>query len=123
MTAKALLEKGQLKRRVTIIPLNKIDQSMLSGDKLRRAEGLVGKENATVALEYIDYEGKVGGAMKYVFGKFFVCKDAESAKKVTFDKNILAKSVTLDGIFFFFFLLLLLLLLLLFVIILISFSS
>ena len=101
MTAKALLEKGQLRKRVTIVPLNKIDQSSLSGDKLRRAENLVGKENATVALELIDYDSEVSPAMKYVFGKFFVCSDSNSAKAVTFDKNILAKSVTLEGFLFF----------------------
>jgi len=35
--------------------------------------------------------------MDYVFGNSFVCKDMDSAKKVTFDEHISKKSVTLDG--------------------------
>jgi structural maintenance of chromosome 2 len=35
--------------------------------------------------------------MEFVFGNTFVCPDAESAKKVTFHKDIRLRSVTLDG--------------------------
>lgn len=35
--------------------------------------------------------------MVYVFGNTFICKDAESAKRVTFDKSVRVKSVTYDG--------------------------
>jgi len=38
---KKLLEKGELKRRVTIIPLNKIAATTISGDAVKRAESLV----------------------------------------------------------------------------------
>lgn len=35
--------------------------------------------------------------MLFVFGSTFICSDASTAKKVTFDPNIRTKSVTLDG--------------------------
>ena len=35
--------------------------------------------------------------MKFVFGSAFVCKDMNIAKKVTFDPNVMKKSVTLSG--------------------------
>jgi chromosome segregation ATPase len=35
--------------------------------------------------------------MQWVFGQIFICKDMETAKKVTFHERILKKSVTLDG--------------------------
>jgi len=38
---KKLLEKGELKRRVTIIPLNKIASTTISSDAVKRAESLV----------------------------------------------------------------------------------
>ena len=39
--SKKLLEKGELKRRVTIIPLNKIAATTISSDAVKRAESLV----------------------------------------------------------------------------------
>jgi len=38
---KKLLEKGELKRRVTIIPLNKISAATIGNDVVKRAEALV----------------------------------------------------------------------------------
>jgi structural maintenance of chromosome 2 len=35
--------------------------------------------------------------MAYVFGDTLICDDAESAKRVTFSKEVNVKSVTLDG--------------------------
>lgn len=35
--------------------------------------------------------------MEWVFGNTLICKDAEAAKRVTFDKNVRMKSVTIDG--------------------------
>ena len=40
-TGKKLLTHGQLKRRVTIIPLNKVAGRTIEADKIRRAEQLV----------------------------------------------------------------------------------
>ncbi len=40
-TAKELLDKGKLKRRYTIIPLNKISSRSLSNDVIKKAQQLV----------------------------------------------------------------------------------
>ena len=40
-TGKKLLTNGQLKRRVTIIPLNKVAGRSIEPEKIRRAEQLV----------------------------------------------------------------------------------
>ena len=40
-TGKQLLQKGELRRRYTIIPLNKISSRYIPNDVVKRAEGLV----------------------------------------------------------------------------------
>jgi len=94
-TASDLLKRGQLTRRVTILPLNKISSSTLASDKIRRAKQLV--PSTALALDLVGYEGEVENAMKYVFGRTLVCKDMDSAKKITFDRAVFSRSVTLDG--------------------------
>jgi hypothetical protein len=49
------------------------------------------------ALSLIEYNPQIHPAMQWVFGQTFICKDMETAKKVTFHERILKKSVTLDG--------------------------
>jgi len=48
-------------------------------------------------LSLIEYDPQIHPAMQWVFGQVFICKDMETAKKVTFHPRILKKSVTLDG--------------------------
>jgi structural maintenance of chromosome 2 len=96
VTGAELLQKGELKRRVTIIPLNKIAGSRLSEDRLNAAKQLApGK--VELALNVIGYEAEVYAAMEYVFGTTLLCADTESSKLVTFDPKVRAKSVTLEG--------------------------
>jgi structural maintenance of chromosome 2 len=52
---------------------------------------------AHLAIDLVGYEDQVEKAMEFVFGNTFVCPDAESARKVTFHKDIRLRSVTLDG--------------------------
>ncbi len=94
-TASDLLKRGQLKRRVTILPLNKISSQTLDSRKIQRAKQLVSSTN--LALDLVGYDDEVGNAMKFVFGRTLVCKDMESANKITFDRNVYSRSVTLDG--------------------------
>ncbi|KAA8909436.1 hypothetical protein TRICI_004503 [Trichomonascus ciferrii] len=95
-TASQLLQKGQLRRRVTIIPLNKISAFKVSAEKLGAAQKIApGKVD--LALNLIGYDTSVLAAMEFVFGNTLVCEDAEAAKKVTFDPNVRVKTVTLDG--------------------------
>ncbi|KAH7886786.1 condensin complex subunit SMC2 [Phlebopus sp. FC_14] len=91
---KDLLQNGKLKRRVTIIPLNKINAFALTAQKIAQVEQLApGKAN--VALSLIGFPDEVARAMAYVFGDTIICADAESANAVTFGAKV--RSVTLNG--------------------------
>eukprot|EP00741_Cyanophora_paradoxa_P002664 tig00000615_g2585.t1 len=96
-TGKLLLEKGQIKKRVTIIPLNKIDSRTISDKALRAAENTVGADRVNVALSLVGYDSEVKAAMQYVFGNTLVCKDSDAAQKVTFNREVNTVSVTLEG--------------------------
>ncbi len=98
ITGKALLSKAAgLKRRVTIIPLNKINNRTVDEGKIRAAESMVGEDNVTLALSLVGYNDEVQNAMNFVFGNTLVCKDPATAKQVTFDKQVLTRTVTLEG--------------------------
>ncbi|KAK5782324.1 condensin subunit SMC2 PWA37_005328 [Arxiozyma heterogenica] len=95
-TASQLLEHGRLKKRVTIIPLNKIASKRLNSEVLKFAKELApGK--VELALDLIGYEEEVTKAMEYIFGTSLICKDADTAKKVTFNPKVRTKSITLSG--------------------------
>ncbi|NWT67502.1 SMC2 protein, partial [Prunella himalayana] len=97
VTGKKLLEKGELKHRYTIIPLNKISARCVQEDIVKLAQSLAGRDNMHLALSLIGYESELQKAMEYVFGTTLVCNNMDNAKKVTFDKRIMTRSVTLDG--------------------------
>ncbi|KAL8932039.1 MAG: hypothetical protein Q9211_006564 [Gyalolechia sp. 1 TL-2023] len=95
-TGTQLLQHGKLRKRVTIIPLNKIAAFKASAEKIDAAQKLApGKVD--LALSLIGYDEEVAAAMEYVFGSTLVSQDAETAKKVTFDPSVRMKSVTLEG--------------------------
>lgn len=95
-TASQLLEHGRLRKRVTIIPLNKISARTLNSNIIKLAKDLApGK--VELALNLIGYEEEVTKAMEYIFGSSLICKDANTAKKVTFNPQIRTKSITLSG--------------------------
>ena len=98
-TSKALIEKGKLKRRVTIIPLDKIRAKTLPKDKLSRATKIASKVGGTarVALSLVGYDDEVEAAMMHVFGTTLVCDTMKTARSVTFDKGVRVRSVTLEG--------------------------
>uniref|UniRef100_A0A8B9W2M6 Structural maintenance of chromosomes protein 2 n=1 Tax=Bos mutus grunniens TaxID=30521 RepID=A0A8B9W2M6_BOSMU len=87
VTGKKLLEKGELKRRYTIIPLK--NNSM--------KPETVGPNNVHVALSLVEYKPELQKAMEFVFGMTFVCDNMDNAKKVAFDKRIMTRTVTLGG--------------------------
>ena len=95
-TGTQLLQNGRLKKRVTIIPLNKINAFKASAEKVGAAQKLApGKVD--LALSLVGFDNEVSVAMAYVFGSTLVCEDAETAKRVTFDPAVRMKSVTLEG--------------------------
>ncbi|KAF8581956.1 condensin complex subunit SMC2 [Ramaria rubella] len=93
---KDLLQHGKLKKRVTIIPLNKINAFRASAQKLTAAKN-IGGNKVHLALSLVGYEDEVANAMAYVFGDTLICDDATAAKAVTFNNAVGLKSVTLDG--------------------------
>ena len=95
-TGTQLLQNGKLRKRVTIIPLNKISAFKASAEKIGAAQNLApGKVD--LALSLIGYDEEVLAAMNYVFGNTLICQDADTAKRVTFDPSVRMKSVTLEG--------------------------
>ncbi|XP_022736180.1 structural maintenance of chromosomes protein 2-1-like isoform X2 [Durio zibethinus] len=96
-TGKQLLQNGDLRRRVTIIPLNKIQPNTVPPRVQQAAIRLVGKENAKLALSLVGYDKELESAMEYVFGATFVCKTTDAAKEVAFNREICTHSVTLEG--------------------------
>ena len=95
-TGTQLLQNGKLKKRVTIIPLNKINAFKASAEKIGAAQKLApGKVD--LALSLVGFDDEVSAAMAYVFGSTLICEDAETAKRVTFDPAVRMKSVTLEG--------------------------
>ncbi|KAK4285164.1 hypothetical protein QN277_001899 [Acacia crassicarpa] len=96
-TGKQLLQNGDLRRRVTIIPLNKIQSHTVPSRIQQAASRLVGEDNAELALSLVGYEEELKNAMEYVFGSTFVCKNTDAAKEVAFNREIRTPSVTLEG--------------------------
>ena len=91
-TGKLLLKNGALKKRVTIIPLNKIDtRGTISDKKMQTASKLVGSSNISTALSLVGYDSEIEAAMKYVFGRSFVCKNSKVAEAATYHKDIKTK--------------------------------
>ncbi|WFD43079.1 Structural maintenance of chromosomes protein 2 [Malassezia psittaci] len=91
-----LLTHGQLKKRVTLIPLQQIQPNVVDRRRVEAAKRLA-PNRVELALDLIECDPEVRPAMEYVFGQTLVCKDAETARRVTFDKNVQMKSVTIDG--------------------------
>jgi len=96
VTGTQLLKDGKLRKRVTIIPLNKIAAFKASAQTIATAQKIApGKVD--LALSLVGYEDEVSAAMEYVFGNTLICADAETAKRVTFDPNVRMRSITLEG--------------------------
>ncbi|KAM3340612.1 structural maintenance of chromosomes protein 2-1 isoform X1 [Capsicum galapagoense] len=96
-TGKQLLQKGGLRKRVTIIPLNKIQTRPVPPRHQNAAAKLVGKGNAEVAISLVGYDEELKSAMEYVFGSTFVCKTIDAAREVAFSREVGIPSVTLEG--------------------------
>jgi structural maintenance of chromosome 2 len=96
VTGTELLQNGKLKKRVTIIPLNKIAAFKASAEKIGAAQRIA-PGRVDLALSLVGYDDEVSTAMEYVFGNTLICADAETAKRVTFDPTVRMKSITLEG--------------------------
>ncbi|MCH0629882.1 chromosome segregation protein SMC [Kocuria palustris] len=94
--ASDLLNRGGLRRRVTMLPLDKIISRTIDSSVVEYAKAKApGK--VELALNLIQYKGEYRKAMEYVFGTTFICADPATAKAITFDPKIRARSITLEG--------------------------
>ncbi|KAJ2724988.1 Structural maintenance of chromosomes protein 2 [Coemansia sp. Benny D115] len=91
-----LIKNGRLKKRVTIIPLNKIAAQQLDPAIVNFAKNLAPGKVDT-ALSLVGYPPELEKAMSYVFGSTFICKDPQTAEQMAFHNNIRKKAVTLEG--------------------------
>jgi structural maintenance of chromosome 2 len=96
-TGKDILQKGKLRQRITILPLDKITGHQISREKRARAAELVGADNVHTALELVGYDLTLKKAMEHVFGSTFICTTSDDAKRVCFDKDIRTTCVSLVG--------------------------
>ncbi|KAH9282260.1 Structural maintenance of chromosomes protein 2 [Echinococcus granulosus] len=96
-TAKALLERGQLARRVTMLPLNQMRGSPVPAEVVQRAEALVGAENVAPALSLIRYPPHLRPVMEFIFGGLLVCPTLDYARRVAFHPGVERRTITYDG--------------------------
>eukprot|EP00937_MAST-01D_sp_MAST-1D-sp2_P000195 g195.t1 len=103
-TSKLLLQKGKLRARVTIIPLDKVSRRTIDPAKLERARAIGAEHggNVDAALSMVDFDDEVLPAVQYALGSTLVCdkkvidaKGTTLAEKVCFELK--TKTVTLDG--------------------------
>ena len=96
-TGKMLLQRGELKRKMTIIPMNQIRAYVLKDNQVRSAKQLVGAENVHRALDLIDFDPRYQQVMEFVFGSRLVCATSDMGKRVAFHPQVMANTITLDG--------------------------
>lgn len=92
---KALLARGRLRNRVTLVPLDKMrKEDPLPKGLRQQVERLVGGA-ARPALDLVDYDAAMQPAMYHAFGRTFICKDQKTAAKLV--RDIRCRCVTLEG--------------------------
>merc|ERR1712048_698823 len=65
--------------------------------KVHEAQKIVGKENAMLALDCIDYDPKFEPIFKSLFGTQIICPNISTARRVAFARGVQTRCVTLDG--------------------------
>ena len=98
-TGKMILQNGKLKKRVTILPLNKLNARVTDRNRVDAAKKIACDKNGTahLALELVGYSEEVQKAMEYVFGTAIVCDRPDVAEAIAFHPSIRTRTVTLDG--------------------------
>ena len=97
ITGKAILDRGKLRRRVTIIPLDKIQPRRVSSAVCQRASQIANNLGAKAwpAIELVGFDEEVRSAMEYVFGASIVVDGAKAANQIC--DSTKTRTVTLDG--------------------------
>ncbi|XP_022817929.1 structural maintenance of chromosomes protein 2-like [Spodoptera litura] len=98
VTSKLLLQRGQLEHRTTIVPLNKINGHVIDRATVELAQQIGGgPDNVQLALDLVQFPGALRPAMAWVWGSTLVCRDLDTARRVTFHPAVRRRTVTLDG--------------------------
>lgn len=97
ITGKALLSKGKLERRVTIIPLDKIQPRRVTVAACEKANEIAAElgSSASPAIELVGFDEEVRNAMEYVFGSTLVVDGTKAANQIC--DSTKTRAVTLDG--------------------------
>ena len=97
ITGKALLDRGKLKKRVTIIPLDKIQPRQVGANACQKAQQIAASLNATAspAIELVGFEEEVRSAIEYVFGSSIVVNGMKAANEIC--DSTKTRTVTLEG--------------------------
>ena len=97
ITGKALLSRGKLQRRVTLIPLDKITPRRVTHSVVQRASALAQDMDTTAspAIELVGFEEEVRNALEYVFGSSLVVDGTEAANRICDATR--TRTVTLEG--------------------------
>lgn len=99
VTSKQIVQKGQLRTRMTFLPLNKMNARCVSESTIALAKEMAAAKGTTahLALELVGFDEDVRKAMEYIFGNAIVCETPEVAKQIAFNNKIRNKTISLDG--------------------------
>jgi structural maintenance of chromosome 2 len=97
ITGKAILDRGKLQKRVTIIPLDKIQPRQVGANAAKRAEEIASslKTTANPAIELVGFDEEVRSAVEYVFGSSIVVDGMKAANQICDATK--TRTVTLEG--------------------------
>ena len=97
ITGKALLNKGKLQRRVTIIPLDKITPRTIPNTVSTSAKTMAKSlgADASPAIELVGFDEEIRNAVEYVFGSSLVVDTVEAANRIC--DSTKTRTVTLEG--------------------------
>jgi structural maintenance of chromosome 2 len=97
ITGKAILDRGRLQRRVTIIPLDKIQPRRVTSAANAKAQEIAANHNSKAwpAIELVGFDEEVRAAMEYVFGASIVVDSGKAANLIC--DTTKTRTVTLDG--------------------------
>jgi len=97
LVGKQILKNGQLARRATLIPLNKVASNRLDQRTLETAKRVGGEDNVWAALDLVEFNREVEPAMCHLFGQALICRDLDTANRVAFDRGVQRTCYTLEG--------------------------
>jgi len=97
ITGKALLDRGKLRRRVTIVPLDKIKARNIPDEKVGLASSIASKLGTTSspAINLVGFEEEIRSAIEYVFGSSLIVDGMDAANKICDATKV--RTVTVEG--------------------------